>query len=102
MLFSILIVLMSPILGASRLVPPRGAGSRANPGRYIIKLRNDIGISATNQFKASLANTPSHDYNMAGFHGFAGTLTLEEIERLEASHEVRPTKRISCLLVYLT
>jgi hypothetical protein len=47
-------------------------------GSYIIKLKGDVSTLAETDLKAS----------MTGFRGFAGMLTEEEVDRLQASDQV--------------
>ncbi|KAF1911493.1 peptidase S8/S53 domain-containing protein [Ampelomyces quisqualis] len=88
MLFSIFLTLASVTCGASRLSSPRKVESRAISGRYIVKLRDDMGTLAVSQLKASLTTMPSHAYSMNGFTGFAGVLTAEEKRQLKTSDKV--------------
>jgi hypothetical protein len=90
MLFSIFLTLATATFAASRLSNPEALESRATSGHYIVKLREKIGTLAVSQLKASLTTMPSHAYNMASFKGFAGALTAEEKQRLEASSQVFP------------
>jgi hypothetical protein len=88
MLFSVSLLLASATLGASRLSTPRAITSAATSGRYIVKLTDHMSTMSITQMKASLINKPSHNYNMDGFRGFAGSLTAQEKQMLEASNLV--------------
>lgn len=98
MLFSMFLLLALATLGASRLSTSKAIESAATSGRYIVKLRDDMSTMSVSQMKASLTNIPSHNYNMDGFRGFAGSLTAQEKQMLEASDLVYV---ISCCLTGL-
>jgi cerevisin len=58
-------------------------------GKWIVKLKGDVTSFAENDLKSSIANKPDFEYSMSGFRGFAGTLSDEELTRLQASDYVR-------------
>jgi hypothetical protein len=64
-------------------------GSNAIAGKWIVKLKGDVTSLAENDLKASISIKPDFDYSMVGFRGFAGTLSDEELSRLQASDHVR-------------
>lgn len=57
-------------------------------GKYIVKLKEDISTAANEALKASIANSPDFEYMLPGFRGFAGTLSEEEVAKLESSAQV--------------
>lgn len=57
----------------------------AIPGKYIVKFKEHMVASASLELKNSLANRPDHDYSMRDFTGFAGTVSADEVQRLQAS-----------------
>jgi cerevisin len=58
-------------------------------GKWIVKLKGDVTSLAEIDLKASISNKPNFEYSMSGFRGFAGTLSDEELTRLQASDHVR-------------
>jgi cerevisin len=58
-------------------------------GKWIVKLKGDATSLAENDLKASIFSKLDFEYSMSGFRGFAGTLSDEEITRLQASDHVR-------------
>jgi hypothetical protein len=67
----------------------RSQGSEAIAGKWIVKLKGDVTSLAENDLRASISTSPDFDYSMAGFRGFAGTLSDEELARLQDSEHVR-------------
>lgn len=76
-------------LATSHSIKFRTTESASEAGTYIVKLRADATISATDILRASLQATASHEYTMPGFRGFANSLTAEEVMRLKNSDQVR-------------
>ena len=58
-------------------------------GKYIVKLVGDVSTFAENELKNSISAAPDHEYSLPGFRGFAGTLTDQELAKLQASNQVR-------------
>jgi hypothetical protein len=67
----------------------RQAESSPSPGKYIVKLRNDVTTTVVSDLKSFLKHTPTHEYSMPGFVGFASTLTTGDLARLQHSEQVR-------------
>lgn len=59
------------------------------PEKYIVKFKQNIVSSASMQLKNGLMNRPDREYAMGDFYGFAGTLSTDEMKRLQASNLVR-------------
>ncbi|KAI0541049.1 peptidase S8/S53 domain-containing protein [Xylaria digitata] len=64
---------------------PRSTGSNLIEGKYIVKLYDD---AVTTSLHTAVAAEPDHVYNVAGFKGFASSLTPEEIESLQNHPDV--------------
>ncbi|KAH7083071.1 subtilisin-like protease Pr1A [Paraphoma chrysanthemicola] len=67
---------------------PHPGNSRSLSDKYIVKLKGDVHTYAEAQLKASLSSPPDHHFSMNGFRGFAGSLTADELARLETEHMV--------------
>ncbi|KAF2968113.1 hypothetical protein GQX73_g5419 [Xylaria multiplex] len=64
---------------------PRSTGSNLIEGKYIVKLYDD---AVTTALHTTMSAEPDHVYNVAGFKGFASSLTPEEIESLQNHPDV--------------
>ncbi|KAF2130368.1 cephalosporin C acetylhydrolase [Dothidotthia symphoricarpi CBS 119687] len=84
------IFLLFALASYSFAAPLIKAGQQATaiPGKWIVKLKGDVTTSAMTSLKAMISTEPDHEYSMAGFRGFAGTLSEKELARLGASHQV--------------
>ncbi|KAF1831529.1 subtilisin-like protein [Decorospora gaudefroyi] len=71
---------------AAPLIRVRSAD--AVTGKWIVKLKGDISSLAEEDLQTSLSTKPDFRYSMDGFRGFAGTLSDEEITRLQASDRI--------------
>lgn len=85
-MYSSLLLALLPTAFAAPLLKSRDATLIA--GKYIVKFKGEMHTSAIDEVKASLASTPDFDYAFAGFNGFAGTLSDEELAKLKASDSV--------------
>jgi cerevisin len=82
-------VLLSVALASRSIEGPRQAESSHGSDKYIIKFKSDVTTTAVADLKALLISTPTHEYSMPGFHGFASALTTEELAHLHHSDQVR-------------
>ncbi|KAI4658219.1 uncharacterized protein J4E79_007201 [Alternaria viburni] len=57
-------------------------------GRWIVKMKGDVATQAHDDLMASMSTKPDHEYAMPGFRGFAGSISEEELVRLQASEHV--------------
>ena len=76
-----------PAVFAAPLIKAKRADVIA--GKYIVKLKGDMSTTSADDLKASVAATPDHEYSMSGFQGWAGSLTDDEVSRLQAEDQVR-------------
>ena len=81
------------ILLSSTLAAPltKVDGADAVPGKYIVKLKGDVTSLAEDSLTASISTKPDFRYSIPGFRGFAGSISDEELTRLQASEHVRRT-----------
>jgi hypothetical protein len=84
----ILLALVVSSLARSFVKGPPARDARTSSNKYIVKVKGDVHTSAEAQLKASLSAAPDHHYSLHGFRGFAGTLTTEELTRLESDNLV--------------
>ncbi|KAG9193794.1 cerevisin [Alternaria panax] len=75
---------------SSALAAPlsRVDGTDAVPGKYIIKLKGDVTSQAEDDLRASISAKPDYQYAMSSFRGFAGSMSDEELTRLQVSEHV--------------
>lgn len=59
---------------------PRGA--QVIDGKYIVKMKSEAKIAAVDTAINAIAADADHTYNQS-FHGFAASLTPEELEKLK-------------------
>ncbi|CAE7179966.1 hypothetical protein PTNB85_02541 [Pyrenophora teres f. teres] len=57
-------------------------------GKWIVKMKGDVATLAEDDLTASISSQPDYRYAMSGFRGFSGTLTSEELSRLQTSEHV--------------
>ena len=87
------------------VVRPRGANVSLIPERYIVKLEDDsssssgVGHAAVVSLLASAK--PESVYNMTGFRGFVGELSLESLEDLRHHPAVSSFLLFFCLPFFL-
>jgi cerevisin len=82
-------VLLSLISCAFAAPVIRVSSPDAIAGKWIVKLKGDVTSLAEIDLKASITSKPDFEYSISGFRGFAGTLSDEELMRLQASDHVR-------------
>ena len=86
-----LFTLLSSVLAAPLTV---ARAEDAITGKWIVKMKGEVATLGENDLKASISSQADHCYAIPGFRGFSGTLTNEELGRLQASEHVqypRPT-----------
>lgn len=66
-------------------------GADAIAGKWIVKMKGDVATQAHNNLMASMSTKPDHEYAMPGFRGFSGSISEEELVRLQASEHVSYT-----------
>jgi cerevisin len=64
-------------------------GADAIAGKWIVKMKGDVTSQAEDDLRSSLSTRPDYEYAMPGFRGFAGSISDEELARLQASEHVR-------------
>jgi hypothetical protein len=84
-MYSALLLALLPAAFAAPLIKPRAP---LVAGKYIVKFKGEIHTTAIDEAKASLASAPDFEYSFGGFNGFAGTLSDEELAKLQASDSV--------------
>jgi hypothetical protein len=84
----ILLALVASSLPQSLVRGPPARDARTSSNKYIVKVKGDVHTSVEAQLKASLSAAPDHHYSMHDFRGFAGTLTTDELTRLESDNLV--------------
>jgi hypothetical protein len=72
---------------------PRGA--QVVEGKYIIKMKSDAGIASVTSAISSIVADADHTYEHS-FHGFAASLTPQELEKLRGDPNVSSTPTKSC------
>ncbi|CAN9232178.1 unnamed protein product [Alternaria alternata] len=60
-------------------------------GKYIVKLKGDVTSKAEEDLTAPIAANIDFKYTMSGFRGFAGSISDQELTRLQASEHARYT-----------
>ncbi len=85
MLLSLIFALLPAALAAP-LIKARGD---VIPGKYIVKLKGDMGTFAD----LGISSQPDYEYSVDGFRGFAGSLTSDELNKLSSSSQV---SRLRC------
>ncbi|KAL7775283.1 hypothetical protein CFE70_006201 [Pyrenophora teres f. teres 0-1] len=60
-------------------------------GKWIVKMKGDVATLAEDDLTASISSQPDYRYAMSGFRGFSGTLTSEELSRLQTSEHQEDT-----------
>ncbi|KAF2830370.1 elastase-like serine protease [Ophiobolus disseminans] len=85
MLVSIVLTFVSSSFATPLTYNPHQSDITIIPDKYIVKFRDHVSTLSANDLKVSLSNPATHEYSMSTFRGFAGTLTITEKARLEAS-----------------
>jgi cerevisin len=65
-------------------------------GKYIVKLKGDVTSKAEEDLTAPIAANIDFKYTMSGFRGFAGSISDQELTRLQASEHARYTSVLTC------
>lgn len=90
--------LLLALAPAAVLAAPLIEQANPIPGKYIVKFKSNS-FSALDSVKANLKNAPEHEYTIGSFSGFAGTLSTDELAKLQASSAVsRPEPFLRCIV----
>lgn len=81
-MYSSVLLALLPAVFAAPLIKPRDATLIKD--KYIVKFKGEV--SALDDAKALIANTPDFEYSI--INGFAGTLSEEEVAKLQALDSV--------------
>lgn len=65
-------------------------------GKYIVKLKGDVTSKAEEGLTAPITANIDFKYTMSGFRGFAGSISDQELTRLQASEHARYTSVLTC------
>ncbi|KAF1950987.1 hypothetical protein CC80DRAFT_509344 [Byssothecium circinans] len=79
-MYKSLLLALLPAAFAAPLVKPRDA---VVSRKYIVKFKGDFSTQAIELAKASIAKSPNFTYKI--FNGFAGSLSDEEVKKLQAN-----------------
>ena len=82
-MYTSLLLALAPAVLAAPLIQQ----SNPIPGKYIVKFKDDA-ITAFGSVKAQISNAPEFEYTQTGFKGFAGSLSAEEVSKLQADQSV--------------
>ncbi|KAI4944138.1 hypothetical protein J4E91_008993 [Alternaria rosae] len=63
-------------------------GADAIAGKWIVKMKGDVAMQAHINLMTSMSTKPDHEHAMPGFRGFSGSISEEELVRLQASEHV--------------
>jgi subtilisin family serine protease len=80
---SLLLTLLPSAFAAPFLKPSDGS---IIPGKFIVKLKGEMSASAIESVTATISKTPDHTYKV--FKGFAGSLSDEEVKKLQDNPNV--------------
>lgn len=83
-MYKSLLLAFLPTAFAAPILAPRDAA--IIPGKYIVKFKGDFSANAVSAATASISKTPDFTYSV--FNGFAGTLSDEELAKLQADPSV--------------
>lgn len=81
-MYTSLLLALLPAAFAAPLIKPRADTLIA--GKYIVKFKGEVLTAAVDEVKTMVASAPDFEYSFGGFNGFAGTLSEEELEKLQA------------------
>lgn len=90
----VLLALISLVVAAPLT---RVDGEDGIAGRWIVKMKGDVATQAHDDLMASMSTKPDYEYAMPGFRGFAGSISEEELVRLQTSEHVSYTPELTYL-----
>ena len=95
-MYTSLLLALAPAVLAAPLIEQ----SNPIPGKYIVKFKDDA-ITAFGSIKAQISNAPEFEYTQTGFKGFAGSLSAEEVSKLQSDSSVSCCNQIVCSILAL-
>lgn len=90
----VLLALISLVVAAPLT---RVDGEDGIAGRWIVKMKGDVATQAHDDLMASMSTKPDYEYAMPGFRGFSGSISEEELVRLQTSEHVSYTPELTYL-----